>query len=467
MNLVKKISVILFLFSFTLFAAKEKTITKTIEVKPEQKIELNGVSGMDVKFVSWDKPEIKIDLKLRISSSDDDFELAYIKDFKIDTWETQSRLVVDLLETPEEAGFNFLNLFKLQISVTTNKNISGIIYIPANNPIITKFRYGEILFEDIKSELSVTGRGNELNFKNCADLREIENPYGDVSVIDSKGILKLETRSSKLEIINFSGATDVIAPYTPIKLAGLDGDLSLEGRSADLSIKDLKGNLILNAPYSEIEIANVEGTIDMKARSESVRIVGARGLKYNGPYTNLTVSGIASEQEADISIDNQSGKINISHTKGNIIIRDNYSDMNLKEIVGNIDLTSRSSKIRCEKIKGNWKSETQYSRIEIDEIDGEKVSVLNRSEAVLIDFLNHPKFVKVENTYGNIELALAKDYEGNFKIYSTYGNISSDFPLKVKTQGSSSNAYGSIGNSSSEIELETRSANITVTQKSR
>jgi len=453
--------VVLFFLMLTLSATERKKVKKSFPVQPGQAIEINTVSGLELKVNTWDKNEVSFNLAVKIMSSDKDYEDEYIEEFDITDVSNDSELILDFVEAGN-GGWSFWDIFRLKFHYYIEKNIEGEIYVPKNNSLRINTKYSNITISDVQGELNFNSRGNSLVLQNCGDVREIENNYGDVTIKNCSGKLDLNSKSSKIIVEGFSGATNIDANYSEIEVSDISGYLNILTRSAEVDIGNIGGDLKLNADYSNVRIKNIEGFAEIGNRSGAVKINSVGGLKINAPYTELDIENIRGTIDRKIEISNYSGEIKINKAVGDLFINDSYSDIKLAGIKGNIMLFSRSSTIEAENIVGSWTSDTEYCAISVLRINASKLMIDNRSNPVSVTFINNPDTVEIENNYGDVDIKVPSNYEAEILLFATYGSIETDIPLRLTSQGSSENAVGRIGTRKATMTIETHSADIKI-----
>ncbi len=456
--------VLLFLIVSSLYAERSKEYKTSFKVSPNMKINIETVSGMNVKVMSWDSNQVKVDLKIEISSSDDEYEKEYIKQFSINERRNKSELSL-VFNEPDRNGWSFWDIFKLKFSFYVNKEIRGVIYVPRSNALAADFRYSEIILDGLKGELDLPGRSNKILLKNCENVQNLENEYGETEIIGCKGNLELLTRSSTLKIKNFTGEMRISADYNDVFLEDISGHTKISSRSGNMEVKNINGNLDVDAPYMNMKIYDVNGFTRITNRSENILVSNSKGLTIDGPYCTMDISGIEDIHGKKISITGRSGSISLTKITGDINVDDQYSKINLSDVKGNIDLTSRSETITGSSIEGNIYFETQYCEIRIEKLNAREIKMLNRSGEIRLNMISNPSEVKIKNEYGEVELSLLKSYEGEFDLNANYGKVITTLPLRIRESGSSEFGYGKIGKKNNKIEIETRSENIVINNK--
>lgn len=463
-NITKYLIALLFVTT-AITGTSRKEFKKSFPVQPNQSIDIRTVSSLDVKIRSWDKNEVMFDLDISINSSDNNFEEYYIETFDIISTSRTEYLLLEFEEI-ENGGWSIWDIFRLKFHFYVEKNISGEIWVPRDNPLTSDFRYGDVLLEDMAAEINIDGRSNELIIKNCPNIRTIKNDYGNVTISNSGGKLLLESRSSEVKLNGFSGIVKIDAPYSNVEIFDVDSTLILSTRSSNVIAKNIKGDLKLNSDYCKVEVENIEGYVTISDRSGELYIKNVEGLKIDIPYSKCRIDGINGKSNKPLEIASRSGNISIYNVIADIIIDDTYSNFDFKNITGNINLYSRSGEITGENIVGNWISETQYSSIKLKGLNADRVSVTNRSEPISIDFIKSPQSIDIKNEYGGVNLLLPNNYKGEVKLFATYADIDCDFPLKIKSQGNTVNAFGKVGDGGkATMNIETRSEDILIKKK--
>lgn len=463
MNTLKYVALIVGL-CVTLSASEKKQIQESFEVEPGKLVEFRTVSGMKVDVKSWDKSEVYIDLIVKVSCSDDEFEKEYIEKFNVDKRNLSRGIIIEFEEEDDDNGWSFWDIFRGKFYYSFSKEITGTIYVPQYNALQADFRYSDIELTDIEGEINLIGRSNDLYIFNCMMLNTIENDYGKNSISNCGGKLTLESRSSETEINTFNGQVRISADYATLNLKSISGRLGISTRSADVKINDVGSDLEMNADYSEITVNKVKGFVKISSRSGTIDVSNTEGLNIESPYTEIHAFEIDDKSGKDVKVLNQSGNISLEKVKGRVIIDDKYSDINLKDIEGHVILESRSSAITADNIKGNWKSDTKYSSVKVKDLRAEEVFIDNQSDDVKIRMTKTPKEVEIKNQYGGVEFSMPEGYKGSLDLFAQYGNIECNFPIRTRTEGSTSRANGRMGSENSTIIIETRSGDIEITE---
>lgn len=461
-KIIAAIAVMLVMAAAVMAFEKSKTIEKSYQVKPSQRIEIMGFSGSDITFRSWDKNEVLIRLKVRFSSSDDDYEDEYIKALRVEENNQDDVLTLRLKETKNEGGGTSFLGIKFKFGFYQKKEIKGEIFIPGKNSLTSDFKYGTMSLEGIQGEINLDGKSNTLRLKNCSRLQNIMNDYGRTNIENSGGNLILAAKSSNVTISSFNGPADINADYSTCRLSDIGGNLNLISKSGTQRISDVKGSLKLNAEYSTIDISNIQGFVSIRSKSAGITVNKAGGITVDADYTNLTVSNISGRAGKEIYIKGRSGRVDLEDAVGDVRIDNPYSNMNLRNINGNVSITGQSSTVSASGINGSWNSNTQYVTFRLRDLNSGSIRMKNKSGNIELASKSAPQEVDIRNEYGAVSIDMPKGFSGEVDLSAEYGDISTDLPLKVRERGSSMQAYGKSGNGQGRITIETRSGDIKI-----
>lgn len=463
---MKRIMLAIVFFTCSLILAEQtKTLERSFPVKSSQKIILSDLSGAKLLIKSWNKNEAYVKLRVKISSSDKDFEKEYIKSVRLNESSNDDELRIDFDQTNEKGGgWSFLGI-DLRINYYQKNEIQGEIYIPEKNNFQTNARYGDLWIENLKGEVELYGRSNKLTMKNCDRLKVVENDYGNTELQRCGGNLVLKNRSSNIEIRSFHGPLNIEAEYSNISVDEAGGKLVINSKSGNHKISNVKSDILVNSDYSEISIRNITGFADVTCRSGSIRIEKAEGINIEGDYSNITLNSITGNTKRIMKITGKSGNLEVTDLTGNLIIDNPYSGIKLQQIKGNIDFSGKSSTLNAYGITGNWKSNTEYMSIKIQDLSAKTIYITNKSNPVSLDLRSVPDDVHIENQYGEVIVDMPSGFSGEVDMNVTYGEINTNLPVKSKALGNSAYAAGKMGTGSGKFFIETKSGNIEVNEK--
>lgn len=442
--------------------------TRTLEHKSAvtegQLIEVRGISGSKIQFTSWDRNEVAINLRVHISSSSEEYEAEYVKALEIREARSDNRLVLEFVELRKNvSGGGFWSF--LTGGGYIRKEIRGEIFVPRSNALTTDFSYGSVELEDMKGQVKILGKNNELRLKDCSDVRAIENDYGESVLLNCGGALDLSGTSSKITVESFEGTVAIDANYSTIIVKKTSRSAVVKSQSGRITAEGIGGDLSIEAPYTPTTISSVKGNVSVGTKSASARIRDVQGLTIDAPYSEVDAVNVTSPAGMPVTFTGQSSTLSFENVKGAMILDGPYTNMTLKGIQGPVDLQSKSSRVTTDGVTGDWKSRTEYSTLRLRGLRSGSVSITNKSNDVDLDLLNVPDRVEIRNEYGGVEVSMPKGFAGEVALDAEYGSIETDFPVRSRKTGSSAYAVGSVGTGNGRISIETKSGGIVLMQK--
>jgi hypothetical protein len=444
---------------------KTRDIDRHIAVEPSQRIEINGFSGSNITFSSWDKNEVYVKVQVRIESSDRDYEKEWAESVKLTERQSAGTLIVTL-EEPDWHGSGGRGFWgRLFGSNYIRKQIEGEIFVPRSNALRANIPYATVSLEDMKGEVRFRGQSNTLTLRNCANVLGVDNDYGKTTIENSGGELKLDSKSGTVTISDFKGSVDADINYSKATVSRVSKSVSLKSQSATLRFEDIQGDLTVAADYSNITASNIAGFADLSTKSGSVRVKQVKGVNVDALYSTVEISGVTGESKKEIVIKGQSGKLIVEDAVGDLRIDNPYSTMELKKIRGNVNLETKSGRVTGEDIAGNWNSRTEYSSITLRNLSAQQVLATNSSNPVDIELKTVPTKIEIKNDYAGVKVTIPQGFSGDVSLEAAYGNVESNLPIRVKSLGGGGYGVGKIGSGNSSISIETKSGNIRLLQR--
>ncbi len=457
--------VLIFALTFSSFT-RTKTVEKHFPTKPNQRIEIAGLGGAHLIIKSWDKDEVYVKVKFSFSSSKDEYEENVIKSFDVVSFENDSTLSISSKKIGNESTWSYFLGIKFRMFFYESSDLEGEIFVPRNNSFKSGFQYSSISLEEMKGSVEISGTGNTIEVKNCNLLNKIKNNYGKIKIIDCAGNLILKSINSDIDINGLSGSLDINGDYSDIVLRGITQNTSINSKSGKQSISDIGGDLTINSAYSTMQIEKVNGFVDVHNQGGTIDIKNVGGVKVDAAYATISIKSVTGKSGKEIFIKGQSGKLLLENIVGNLNIESPYSPMELRNIKGDMKIGGSSAEINGEKITGNLNIQTAYPRIVINDLSSKNIFIKNRSNQVELKLITVPVEMDIENDYGNVNIEMPGGYSGEVTLTAEYGNISSNLPIEIMKTANSTTTSGKIGSGNGKIKIETKSANITLTQKS-
>lgn len=444
---------------------RDRSLERRVPVGPGQEVEVRGLRGSEIEFRTWDEAAVKVQLRISVSSSDEDWEERYLQHVALAVDSSRDKITITYREPEanEVSGswlkrlFNFRSFRKMEVS--------GVVMIPRRNAFATDLRYGSISLSGVEGEVRLEGQSNTVAVRDCPRLSVIRNDYGRTKVERSGGDLRVEAKSGELTVTDFKGALLAEADYAVVTLAQVVGNVQVKDKSGTVRLTDVKGDVDVDADYSRVNIDRVAGAVRVTDKSGSVQVRSVDGIDVNAPYSEVEIANVSGTRGLPIVIRGQSGRLLLEQAVGNVQIDNSYSRMDLADIKGDVNLRAQSATVEAERVEGDWSSETAYTQVSVRALKATNVLVSNSSNSVLLELLKAPAKLQVRNSYGNVEIGVPGGFAAKVRLKSEYGTIRTDLPLEVDTFGSGSLATGTVADGTSSFSVEVKSGDVRVRQR--
>ncbi len=294
---------VLFLFSaFTLSAQKEKAKEKYEFVKEKNISKSYPASGNrlsidnsfgHVKFIGWDKNEIKVDIHIEAGSNQENvaqkiFDAISVSD-KQQGSEIEFKTKID-----NKGNDNCKNC-------KSNMHIDYEVHLPVSVALNVTNSFGDIELPDYTGALSVSSKFGKLIAGSLSNVKDIGVEFG-VATIKSSSNVDATFKFSKVDIANLAGKNKIKLEFCDATKIVLDNNLT---------------GLNINESYSTVNIkpGNVSASYTISTSFGTVVDRSSAGIKRTdtpdkyGPDSNRTYEGKSGSGSAKIDIKSSFGKI--------------------------------------------------------------------------------------------------------------------------------------------------------------
>lgn len=272
---------------------KNRTISKTYAASGN-KLSIENSFG-DVKFIAWDKNEIKVDIRIEASSNQ---EAVAQRTFDAITVTDRQKGNEIEFETKIENKNNKNDNYK---NVKTNMSIDYEVHLPVNVPLNVTNSFGDIDLPDYTGAVDVTSKFGKLTAGVLSNVKDIAVEFGGAT-IKSLSNIDATFKFSKIEIANLSGSNRINLEFCDATRISLDNGLqSLDMRESYSTVNLRPGNL--SASY------NIRTSFGSVVDRSNANIKRTDTPERYGPDSNRTYEGKSGSGSAKIDIKSSFGKV--------------------------------------------------------------------------------------------------------------------------------------------------------------
>ena len=226
-----------------------------------------------------------------------------------------------------------------------------------------------------------------------------------------------------------------------------------------MTVEDFDGDIRCNAPYSKLRFSRITKQLSIQSQSGEVNVQDVKAdVAISSDYSPITITNVAGFTD----IKSQSGKIIVRQVDG-VHVNANYSDieitgvsgksnkdiiigsqsgsLDLNDIVGNVRIDNPYSRMQLNKITGNIRLSSQSRTITGDDITGDWVSETQYS-TIHVNRLS-AKQIRATNSSNPVTFDLTT-VPSHINIKNQYANVSVMMPKGFSGDINLDVEYGSI-----------------------
>ena len=371
--------------------------------------------------------------------------------------------------------------------ITENGGIPSTIELTEKIDITLKGKSGmRIIVDHSFGDIEVRrGSNDKITIK--GEKRVTADDKQDAEEFIKKMQLKIEEKTNKVEIkTEYPKDKEDINSFSISYTLEIpeDIDLNIENSFGDIDLNGLKGAFNVSNSFGELTAKFLEGEIQLNNKFDKLN---ADNLKGNPKITNQHGSLKISNVYGDLTANSGFGEIKVADVTGRARITGGHGSMTVERVGATTYLTNEFGAIICREIKGDLFINNKHSSVEAEEISGD-VSVNNSFGGVIItnvegnvrvnnehaaitvrDVLKdtvEERTIRLETSFGRIELTLPGDVSANITAFTTFGEIRSDFNLNIeKISFNKRNLSDVIGSGKHTIELKGEYTTIHIKKK--
>lgn len=316
----------LLLFAFTLLAsaASKEDVSRTMDVKPGEKLVVDVDFGsIDIAAGANDK--VTLDAHRKVDFDNESSEKEYLANSAITVSKDGNVVTIRARGKKRHSHWNFkhqemdakytLRIPK-QFEVGLNTDGGEIRVNGITGNVKARTSGGDLEFAHLEGTLDGQTSGGGINVADCKGPIEIETSGGDIRVVDGKGGLNAHTSGGRIEVRNFTGDTEV-------RTSG--GNLTLEKIAGKLVGRTSGGGIHASLPgavLGDVKLETSAGNIDLAIPSSAALTIDAN-TSVGEVKTHLPIVGKDDEDREHLrgTLNGGGKSVRLETSAGNITIR--------------------------------------------------------------------------------------------------------------------------------------------------
>ena len=271
-------------------------------------------------------------------------------------------------------------------------------------------------------------------------------------------------------ISNIKGDAIITNDFGEVKVDNIEGALSVSNNGGDVNASSIKAShedIELNTDFGAVTLKNASGsniTLDSNAGTIMLQEVHATGnITTDGGNTSFENSSTTSLRVTN------SGALTLKKVRASkeIMVQDDFGEIEVEQTTAAFyELHTNRGSIAVDGVKGNLKVSTDFGGINIQNAQSVRLDLKTKSGSVHFSGSLGEGPHTVESDFGEIVLTFPAEAKLNVDLKTDFGNIDSELPITVVTNGSSGSdgdqIIGSINGGGEQLTVQTNSGSINI-----
>lgn len=288
--------------------------------------------------------------------------------------------------------------------------------------------------------------------------------------VPNETTVNVDNNIGEVSISNIKGDAIIANDFGEVKVDNIEGALSVSNNGGDVNASSIKAgheDIELNTDFGAVTLKNASGsniTLDSNAGTIMLQEVRATGnITTDGGNTSF-VNGSA----ISLRVTN-SGAVTLKEVRASkeIMVQDDFGQIEVEQATAAFyDLHTNRGSITVDGVKGKLKVSTDLGGINIQNAQSVTLDLKTKSGSVNFRGSLGEDPHMIESGFGEIVLTLPAETKLNVDLKTDFGNIDSELPITVVTNGSSGSdgdqIIGSINGGGEQLTVKTNSGSINI-----
>jgi hypothetical protein len=306
-----------------------KDFNKTFTVSPSTVVSISNRYG-DVKFETWNKNEVVIDVKVTVEMSSADRSEKLLSLIDVEFFESDTSVgAKTILDERFSSATRGMGKSRFSIDYT--------VKMPGNNTLHAANRYGNIGLGNHSGRVNIDLKyGNlaamNLSRGNIKPLNTISIAYGKATIEEANWLSASIRYTNDLTITRVQAMT-LDSRYSKIAVEDA-GSLVIDSKYDNINVRNIN-NFVVNCAYTSTRLGTVSNTLDVEARYGSFDATtvpaGFESIAVDGAYCGI---GIGIDPSSRYKLDARVSYGSLSYCEECVEIQRRIVESNTKEVSG-------------------------------------------------------------------------------------------------------------------------------------
>ena len=213
--------------------------------------------------------------------------------------------------------------------------------------------------------------------------------------------------------------------------------------------------------FGNIELDNISSSLDAETSNGRIAVHDARGS-----VTLKTSFGAieASNIPKGINATNANGGITLTDIGGDAYAKTSFGSTLVERVNGHLTVEDSNGSVTARNVKGDASVRTSFSGVTLDGIGG-RISVDNQNGAISVTAMrpaNGCRDISLKTSFSSIRVRIPEGLGYNLSARTSFGRISSEFPVTSTGSIGGDSLNGTIGSGGCQLSLTDSNGSIEI-----
>ncbi|HZS54866.1 MAG TPA: hypothetical protein VFA65_10715 [Bryobacteraceae bacterium] len=367
--------------------------------------------------------------------------------------------------------------------------------IPENTPLEVRNSFGGVSVSGLKANGDIRTSHGVISFRAGKGIERLENSFANIEVIDNAGDVAIENTNGNVKVQDVTGALNIKDRFGsisaerigngvtitntngPVSVSDATGAGRITNAFGDVTVRNLRGDLTVHNGNGRIDASNVNGMAELNTSFAEVRFseIGhalsvrannsqIQGTKVKGSTTIENSFGrvLVADVDGGVNVQSRNGEVSVSRIRGAATLTTSFAPVEASDVAGVLTVDNANGGVKAADAQ-SAKVKTSFGAVVLEHIAG-AIEVDDQNGAV--DASGNTQGgcqpVAIRTSFSPIRLHLTGNPSYRVSATTSFGKISSDFPMSVSGVFSANTLNGIIGDGRCDLRLVNRNGSIEI-----
>lgn len=429
-----------------------RNFDRTVTLAPGHGLQIESKFG-EVKVRGANQREVVIHATIHTSAGSPAEAGELANRVKIQVDETASGVLVRTIYPERNGWLSFKN---------NSYSVNFDVTYPEAAPLEIRNEFGDVRVSECKGGSRVVNGHGALIFRNGRGIQRLENSFGAVEVTGNEGDVTINNGNGAITISDVTGRVNVKDRFGRISVTKAGQGATIVNNNGAITLSDSGGASSITNSFGAVTATSVRGDLTVRNSNGAVEANNVTGSAW---LTNSFGAISASQIGKSLEATGNNGAVKATRVGGIATVRNSFGATEIQD-AGGVDVTSGNGTVRAQGVHGAAKVHTSFGGITIENVSGPvDASNSNGSITVSSNATGGCQPVTLKTTFGPIKLMLPDNANYNVSASTSFGGISTDFPVSVSGQTNSESINGRIGNGGCELKITDSNGRIEILKR--